>query len=179
MPRKDRVSLDGCHWWVGAGVGGRCRCSLLGILRGIGLLLNGAHWALFIMICWSFSRILIMLYHNDGGLFLTNVFQYWKSWLVIWGKELKLSRTVLSAVVTFFITWLVVTFLITWLVVALAKLRSRDRKGKGKGKAAPRDGGGYTSNLSGWHEETQRSVAQLNNWFNFWVHSHVYFITMC
>ena len=77
---------------------------------------------------------------------------------MIWGKELKLSRTVLSAVVTFFVTSK------TWFVVARAKLRNQNRKGKGKGKgkAAPRDGGGYTSNLSGWHEETQRSVAQLN-----------------
>ena len=67
-----------------------------------------------------------------------------------------LSRTVLSDVVTVFITWL---------VVVLAKPRSKNKgKGKGKGgKAAPRDGGGYTSNLSGWHEETQRSVARLNN----------------
>ena len=50
----------------------------------------------------------------------------------------------------------------TWLVVVLAKPRNPKNKGKGKGKAAPRDGGGYASNLSGWHAETQRSVAQLN-----------------
>lgn len=56
----------------------------------------------------------------------------------------------------------VVTVFMTWLVVVLAKPRNPKNKGKGKGKAAPRDGGGYASNLSGWHAETQRSVAQLN-----------------
>ena len=60
----------------------------------------------------------------------------------------------------------VVTVFITWIVVVLAKPRNLNKgkgKGRGKGKCAARDGGGYTSFLSGWHEETQRSVAQINN----------------